>query len=259
MADTTQNPVALTGGAPSLFQGGFNAIGPAEYGLGAPSYWKQDSLGAGADTAYDWQLRMPDPTQPEGLRVPNNFDADSLGTGGGSGGSGGADNAFAVAGAVSSIAQSLGSMASTYFQAKAAKKVAAAQERIEKANQQVAELAAHMALQRSAWNIGQLSMRAAQIKASQRVSQGASGTRVGVGSNAAILASTDIMKEIDINQEYVNGYREAWSVRMHGVQASMRATAAGAYGASISPAASSFVTGVNGLLQTYKDYRKEFS
>jgi hypothetical protein len=252
MADTNQNPVALSGGATSLTQIGFNAIGQ-------PEAWSTGDVMQNVPGTYDWETPINlyesnSLTTQAGVDQMNaEFTQSVSEQGGGFGISPG------VAGAVGSIAQSLGSMASAYFQAKAAKKVAAAQERIERANQRVAELAAHMTLQRSAWNIGQLSMRAAKIKAGQKVQQGASGTRIGVGSNAEALASTDIMKEIDINQEYVNGYREAWNVRLNGVQAGMRATAAGAYGASISPIGTSLLVGASGLLKTYKDYSKELS
>jgi hypothetical protein len=253
MADEkTQNPAALSGGAASLTQGGFNAIGQ-------PEAWSTGDVMQNVPGTFDWDVptnlyESNSLTTQVGADQMNAEFAQSVSQGGG-----GLGISPGVAGAVGSIAQSLGSMASTYFQAKAAKKVAAAQERIERANQQVAELAAHMALQRSAWNIGQLSMRAARIKAGQKTHQGASGTRIGVGSNAEVLASTDIMKEIDINQEYVNGYREAWNVRLNGVQAGMRATAAGAYGASISPIGSSLMVGASGLLKTYKEYSKELS
>ena len=249
------NPGALSGGPSSLTIGGFNAIGTEET-------WRTGDVMQNVPGTFDFdtpsQIYESNSlvTDAGAQQMNEAFQSDAAQIASGSGGFGISPG---VAGAVGSIAQSLGSMASTYFQAKAAKKVAAAQERIEKANARVSELAAQMALQRSAWNIGQLSMRAERIKAGQKVRQGASGTRVGVGSNAEVLASTDIMKEIDINQEYVNGYREAWNVRLSGVQARMRATAAGGYGASISPIGSSLMVGASGLLKTYKEYSKELS
>ena len=42
---------------------------------------------------------------------------------------------------------------------------------------------------------------------------GASGVKVGVGNSKEVLASTEIIKQIDVNQQYVNGYREAWGIR----------------------------------------------
>ena len=252
MGDETKNPGALTGGATSLTVGGFNAIGTTDT-------WRTGDVMQNVPGTFDWNS----PSQIyESNSLVTDAGAQQMNSAFESGASqiaGGAGNDMAVAGAVGSIAQSIGSALSSYYASRAAKKVAAAQERIERANAQINELAAHMALQRSAWNIGQITMRAGRIKAAQKVRQGASGTRVGVGSNAEMLASTDTMKEIDVNQEYVNGYREAWNIRLQGTQASMRASAAGAYASTISPVGSALMTGVNGLLKTYKDYRKEFS
>lgn len=178
---------------------------------------------------------------------------------------------IATANAVGGIASALGGAFSAYFNTKTRKAVAGyqaqiaeSQARIEETNARMAELSAHMALERSNWEIGRLSMRASQIKSKQRVAQAANGVRVGVGSAAVQTASTELMKEIDINQQYVNGYRAAWQLRTQGTQAKMRAIAARSHAATyrlgasaMSPIGSAVAVGAAGLLQAYRGYRKD--
>ena len=132
------------------------------------------------------------------------------------------------------------------------------QAEIEERNRQMAELSAHMALQQSNWYISQKTQQAGQLKATQRVRMGASGVKVGVGNSKEVLASTEIIKQIDVNQQYVNGYREAWGIRSRGLGSAMQASAARSYASSISPIGSALATVPGALLQTYKTWHKEF-
>jgi hypothetical protein len=165
---------------------------------------------------------------------------------------------LATYGAGASIASAVASMFGAYFQAKSRKKVAMYQAEIEERNRQMAELSAHMALQQSNWYISQKTQQAGQLKATQRVRMGASGVKVGVGNSKEVLASTEIIKQIDVNQQYVNGYREAWGIRSRGLGSAMQASAARSYASSISPIGSALATVPGALLQTYKTWHKEF-
>lgn len=169
-----------------------------------------------------------------------------------------ADTSLATYGVGASIVSAVASMFSTYFQAKSQKKVATYQAEMEERNRQMAELSAHMALQQSNWNISQRTQQAGQLKAAQRVRMGASGVKVGVGNSKEVLASTEIIKQIDVNQLVVNGYREAWGIRSRGLGNAMQATATRSYASSINPIGSALATVPNALLQTYKTWDKEF-
>lgn len=56
-------------------------------------------------------------------------------------------------------------------------------------------------------------MQAAQMKARQKVSLAANGVAIGVGSAAEQLASTDIVKKINLNRLESNAKTEAWGYR----------------------------------------------
>lgn len=56
-------------------------------------------------------------------------------------------------------------------------------------------------------------MQAAQMKARQKVSLAANGVAIGVGSAAEQLASTDIVKKINLNRLESNAKSEAWGYR----------------------------------------------
>ena len=60
-------------------------------------------------------------------------------------------------------------------------------------------------------------MAAGRTKSSQRAALAANGVAVGEGSAAEIQASTDLIKEIDINQMNANAINQAWGYRMQAV------------------------------------------
>ena len=65
-------------------------------------------------------------------------------------------------------------------------------------------------------DVAQKTMAAGRVKHSQRASLAANGVAVGEGSAAELQASTDLIKEIDVNQMNENALREAWGYRMQG-------------------------------------------
>lgn len=107
-------------------------------------------------------------------------------------------------------------------------------------NARIAELGAQSALYQGQQQVGALTMRAGQIKSSQRAAMAANGIDLGVGNAAEVQASTDIMKEIDANTLTSNAVRSAWGYRTQAVNYQNEAiTKRGAAG-SISPGGSAF-------------------
>ena len=63
---------------------------------------------------------------------------------------------------------------------------------------------------------------------------GANGVRIGSGSTAEVLASTDMMKKLDMNTVKLNAISSAWGYKAQGIQASNAGSVArimGDYGA----------------------------
>lgn len=84
-------------------------------------------------------------------------------------------------------------------------------------NARIAELGAQSALNQGQRQVGALTLKAGQLKSSQRVAMAANGVDLGVGNAAEIQASTDIMKEIDANTLTSNAVRSAWGYRTQAV------------------------------------------
>lgn len=62
--------------------------------------------------------------------------------------------------------------------------------------------------------VQQKTMAAGRAKSSQRAALAANGVALGEGSAAELTASTDIVKEMDVNTMTSNAVREAWGYRM---------------------------------------------
>jgi hypothetical protein len=90
-------------------------------------------------------------------------------------------------------------------------------------NSKIAEMGAQAALEQGQQQAASLTLRAGQMKSSQRAAMAANGIDLGVGSAAEVLATTDIMKEIDQNQIEANAIRNAWGYRTQGVAAQIDA------------------------------------
>ena len=93
---------------------------------------------------------------------------------------------------------------------------------------------------------GQIALKAGQVQSAQKASQGARGIAIGVGSAADEVATTNLMKEIDMLQLNANAVRQAGAMRMRGVSAQNQALMSRARARSSSPllsAATSFLGG----------------
>lgn len=92
--------------------------------------------------------------------------------------------------------------------------IAKSQANIARINAQAMEMQAQQRLQTAEKDQIRLTMQAGQTKSSQRAAIAANGLSVGEGGSVELLASTDIIKEIDSNQIKENAVRDAWGMRM---------------------------------------------
>lgn len=103
------------------------------------------------------------------------------------------------------------------------------------ANARIAELGAQSAMAQGQQQAAALTLKAGNLKSAQRARLAANGVDLGVGNAAEVLASTEIMKEIDRNQLEANATRTAFGYRAQAANyqgdAIMKRAAAG----SISP------------------------
>lgn len=108
----------------------------------------------------------------------------------------------AISGAMGSFYSAKSQISSLKFQADMAE-----------INARIAESGAQSVLDQGQRQVGQLTLRAGQLKSSQRAAMAANGIDLGTGSAAEVQASTDIMKEIDKNTIEANAVRAAWGYR----------------------------------------------
>lgn len=105
----------------------------------------------------------------------------------------------------------------SYYSAENQKINMKAQADIADTNARIAELGAQSVLQQGRQQVGALTLQSGQLKGRQRTAMAANGVDLGEGSATEILASTDIMKEIDSNTITANAIRGAWGYRNQAV------------------------------------------
>lgn len=130
----------------------------------------------------------------------------------------------------------------SYYSAKNQKIQLEGQAKLADINARIAELGAQQELIRGEKEVGQISMQAGRLKSAQRVALAANGVDLGQGNAAELQASTDLMKEIDMNTVKANAIRSAWGYRTQGTNAVNSAIARRATGAGISPGGQAFTT-----------------
>lgn len=119
-------------------------------------------------------------------------------------------------GQVGMIGQIGGLLTSTiggYYSAASQKSALQAQAALADTNSRIAELGAQSALAQGQQQVGALTLKAGQLKSTQRANLAANGVDLGEGSAAEVQASTDLMKEIDKNTVEANAVRSAWGYR----------------------------------------------
>lgn len=123
----------------------------------------------------------------------------------------------------------------SYFGAKTQQINLKGQAALADTNARIAELGAQSTLMQGHQQVGALTLKAGQLKSRQRASMAANGLDLGVGSAAEVLASTDLMKEIDKNTIEANAVRSAWGYRTNAVNFENEALAKRATAGAISP------------------------
>lgn len=130
----------------------------------------------------------------------------------------GASSAAAPGLAQFSTASNIGGAVSTalgaYYDASIQKQSAKHTAAMATINARVAELGAQSALLQGKSEVAKLTQQAGRLKSTQKARLAANGVDLGVGNAAEVQASTDMMKEIDVNTIQSNAFRSAWGQRV---------------------------------------------
>jgi hypothetical protein len=94
-------------------------------------------------------------------------------------------------------------------------------------NAKNAEFTAQTILESGQRQIGAVTMRAGNVKGAARASMAARGIQAGVGSAADVIATTDLMKEVDVNTINARSVQAAEAQRMAAVNSQNQAMMAG--------------------------------
>lgn len=91
-------------------------------------------------------------------------------------------------------------------------------------NSTIAELGAQSALSAGQDQVAAQTMKAGQVKGTQRATMAANGVDINQGSAAEVQDTTDIIKDIDSRTIQGNAMRAAWGYRAQGLEAQMQAS-----------------------------------
>ena len=166
---------------------------------------------------------------------------------------------LAQAAMVSQIGGSVSGAVGSYYSAKSQASSLKFQSDIAGINARIAELGAQQELYRGQQQVGALTMKAGQVKSSQRASMAANGIDLGEGNAAEIQASTDIMKEVDKNTIEANAVRSAWGYRTQSTNYQNEALIRSATADSINPfasAATSMLGSAGSVASTWYNYQR---
>lgn len=94
-------------------------------------------------------------------------------------------------------------------------------------NAKNAEFTAQTILESGQRQIGAVTMRAGNVKGAARASMAARGIQAGVGSAADVIATTDLIKEVDVNTINARAVQTAEAQRMAAVNAQNQAMMSG--------------------------------
>lgn len=124
---------------------------------------------------------------------------------------------MATASMIGQIGGAVSSAAGSYYGEAVQKINLESQARMAEVNARIAEMGAQSALNQGHKQAASLTLRAGQMKSTQRAAMAANGIDLGEGSAAEVQASTDTMKDIDQNQILANAVQSAWGYRMQKV------------------------------------------
>lgn len=157
------------------------------------------------------------------------------------------------------IAGMFSSAIGSYYGAQAQKSNLKFQADMAQINARMAEQSAQSALNQGQRQVGAISMRAGKIKSGQRVALAANGVDLGTGNAAEVQASTDIMKELDMQTAEANAVRAAWGYRTQGVSYQNEALMKNASASQVSPfasAATSLLGGATSVASSWYQMNK---
>lgn len=157
-------------------------------------------------------------------------------------------------GMTAAIAGGVMSAVGAFYSAQTAKQNMKFQADMADLNGRMLEKSAQSVLAAGQAQVGQMTMRAGKVKSSQKAAMSANGIIVGEGSSGEVLATTDIIKEIDKNTIEANAVRSAWGYRTQSVNSENQALLARTNADSISPAMSagtSLVSSASNVAQSW--------
>jgi hypothetical protein len=156
---------------------------------------------------------------------------------------------FAVSSVALSASGAVSGAIGSYWSAQNTKITLEGQAALADINARISELGAQQELINGQQQVGQLTMRAGQVKGAQRAAMAANGIDLGVGNAAEVQASTDIMKEIDKNTVESNAVRSAWGFRTQGMNFQNEAIMKRGTAGGISPGMQGFSSLLTGASQ----------
>lgn len=124
---------------------------------------------------------------------------------------------MSAAGAISSVIGAFYAADLAKIQAESAASTLEYQQAIAEINAQVAELNAQQALYAGERQIGMVTMEYGQKKSAARASMAARGVTLGAGSAQEVIATNELMKEVDTITINANAVRAAEAARMQKV------------------------------------------
>lgn len=117
------------------------------------------------------------------------------------------------------IGQAVGGIYAAWAGAKTTKYVMGKQAEIAGHNRQRAQLAAESVWRAAEGQIAQITYRAGQIKAQQKSAYAANGVELSGGGTAAEqMATTEVMKRIDVQTARMNAFAQAWGYKNQALQ-----------------------------------------
>lgn len=132
-----------------------------------------------------------------------------------------------------------------YKQAKFEKEMYGMQAELSELGAQAYQTAAEDVIRASHNQVAAITFNAGQAKAATRVSQAASGVRVGgTGSAAEVMASQDIVRDFQVNQTLANGITQSFGYQRAKVNAQVNALGLRAAQSAVSPWTAAICTGI---------------
>lgn len=157
-------------------------------------------------------------------------------------------------GAAGAAISAIGGIVTGYYSSRVQKAQARMQQNLAEFNQRQAERNAQLALMQSAQRIGQISRKYEGVKSSQKAAMAANGIVLGVGSAAEVTTTTDIDKEQSLQNERMNGMREAWGYRMQGLGYGQQAASANSVAQQADSLAPAISQGLTSGMNAYTNY-----